>query len=133
MNMEEVFGKARKEIVSFVVHVERDTPGLEYGLPGAQEWFDIEDVRANDDGSYDVRVCYTRLQCKDCRQWFDWLAFDAPDEDLCEACFAAEAGRHECETGDEWHAESRKATTVRQDLWLCDECADRWDNAWGRN
>ena len=99
-------------------------PANPYGKPGLLH---VVQVTENADGSWEVSVFYNKYQCQNCLGWFNWLDLYT-DEQLCEQCALVEASRHLCEMTS-WHDKSRAATTVRSGVWLCEDCADRWDDA----
>jgi hypothetical protein len=112
----------RKTWLAF--HIPADSPDALYGPP--RRYIDVDTVVINPSGSIDISAFYEKYQCRVCHGWFDYAHIDMyiGEADLCDECAGLEAAQHECES---CYKPPAPATTIRDERWLCDGCADAED------
>lgn len=107
--------------IALELHISADSAILQYGMP--ENHLCVDSITVNPTGSVDLLCHYTKYRCHVCNNWYGYGGIDAHigDNDTCDACATKIAHEHKCCDCP------ARADTMREGDWLCEACADKFD------
>lgn len=105
--------------INLSIHLPYNSDGTHYGPPDKKAWIIVDDIIVNGNGSIDLQVHYDKEKCKICNQYFTYI-----DYGYCDSCMLETANKFKCHTKNC----ENLSTTIREDEFYCESCADKIDD-----